>query len=141
MQLDIVIRKKSSKKVTLLEEWVSEKEMREELKWSPSFGYKTTHQNEESLEDHDVLSCSYMFCHPMIFHFLYNQNPYQGRGSKGQRSRVKPNVRHTFGHHLICCPTLCFCIQDDGWSFSTYIYHTAFVSFGSNLCMIFFLIY
>lgn len=68
MQLDIVIRKKSSKKVTLLEEWVSEKEMREELKWSPSFGYKTTHQNEESLEDHDVLSCSYMFCHPMIFH-------------------------------------------------------------------------
>ena len=62
VQLDIVIRKKSSKKLTVVEEWVSEKEMRDELKWSPSFRYKKVYR--KSLRFFHVLQ---VFIHPFPF--------------------------------------------------------------------------
>ena len=60
VQLDIVIRKKSSKKLTVVEEWVSEKEMRDE--WSPSFRYKKVYR--KSLRFFHVLQ---VFIHPFPF--------------------------------------------------------------------------
>lgn len=33
-ELEVIIRKKSSKKMTIEEQWVSEKEMKDDLKWS-----------------------------------------------------------------------------------------------------------
>ena len=38
VRLDIVIRKKSSKKFTIEEEWLSEKEMKDDYGWSAPFG-------------------------------------------------------------------------------------------------------
>ena len=39
-RLEVIISKKKTWKVTVDEEWVSEKEMKDELKWSPPTGYK-----------------------------------------------------------------------------------------------------
>ena len=38
VRMEVVIRKKSSNKVTIDEVWVSEKEMKDDLKWSAHIG-------------------------------------------------------------------------------------------------------
>lgn len=37
-QLEVIVWKKKMLKVTVDEQWLSEKEMKEDLKWSPYFG-------------------------------------------------------------------------------------------------------
>lgn len=44
-QLEVIVRKKKMLKVTVDERWLSEKEMKEDFKWSPYFG-----QQEKSID-------------------------------------------------------------------------------------------
>lgn len=37
-QLEVIIKRSATKSITVESEWLSEKEMREELKWTPCFG-------------------------------------------------------------------------------------------------------
>ena len=44
-KLEIIVRKKKMLTVWIDEQWVSEKEMKDDLKWSPSFGF-----NQKNIE-------------------------------------------------------------------------------------------
>ena len=56
-QLEIIIRKKKMLTVWIDEQWVSEKEMKDDLKWSPSFGFN---QNNFALSTRCITHSMYI---------------------------------------------------------------------------------
>lgn len=96
--LETIVRKKSAKRNKVAERWLSEKEMKDELKWSTLLGW--TFDKCDILCEHGCeqkLSCWYRSCTGIYIYIPSVCLAIPGPGSMEPRKHAKPRKRPTWG--------------------------------------------